>query len=59
MEVCYQDNSEKMKKSEIWAILAKLSQITKIGNFQPKSSLRTQTQKGMFLETEITWVAMK
>ena len=59
LEVCYQDNSEKMKKSEIWAILAKLSQITKIGNFQPKSSLRAQTQKGMPQETKIPYVSMK
>ena len=59
LEVYYRDNSEKMAKSEIWAIIAKLSQITKFGNFQPKSSLRAQTQKGMPLETKIPYVSMK
>ena len=48
-----------MTKSNFWHILEDWGRIMKFGNFQPKSSLRTQTQKVMFLETEITWIAMK
>jgi len=53
------DKHKKMIKSDFWAIVEGWDQITKFGNFQPKSSLRTQTQKGMLLETEIPWFVMK
>ena len=42
-----------MIKSDFWDIVEDWGQIIKFGNFQPKSSLRTQTQKGTILETEI------
>ena len=45
-----------MTKSDFWHILEDWGRIMKFGNFQPKSSLKTQTQKRTMIETELPLV---
>ena len=45
-----------MTKSDFWHILEDWGRIMKFGNFQPKSSLKTQTQKRAMVETELPLV---
>ena len=42
-----------MTKSDFWHILEELGRTMKFGNFQPKSSLKAQTQKRTTVETEL------